>query len=145
MVRSVSKWVCVLSVAVASAFMGACEENVRVNQSPLATWDPGRSDTFLQTSSGEGSLDISEQCALLILESRKSLLLVWPEPTSWNESTQVIEFVSVFGERLELREGDIVVAGGSTPVGEQDFVSVPDPSCRADEMFVLNSIRIVSD
>ena len=70
---------------------------------------------------------------------------MWPEPTSWNASYQAIEFVSVLGERLELRDGDRIVPGGATPIVEPSFVSAPDSSCEADEMFVLNSIEVITN
>ena len=111
--------------------------------SPLATWDPSTAEVFNQAGAGEGTLDISSSCVRLILENRKSILLVWPEPTSWNASTQTIEFVDVFGERLELREGDRIMPGGSTATHEPRFVSPPSPSCQMDEAFVLNSVRLV--
>ena len=117
-----------------------------LNESPLATWDASKADTFLQSSSGEGTLVISSSCVRLITRSgQRSILLVWPEPTSWNASTHSIEFVSPFGDRLELQDGDRIEAGGATPVGEPNFVSAPDTSCEADEMFVLNSIGVLTD
>ena len=113
------------------------------DESPLATWDPSTAEAFNQAGAGEGTLDISSGCVRMILENRKSILLVWPEPTSWNASTQTIEFVDVFGERLELREGDRIMPGGSTATHEPRFVSPPSPSCKMDEAFVLNSVRLV--
>ena len=123
----------------------ACGSNAGIVNSPLATWDPSKSDTFHQASSGEGTLEISAGCVRLRLKNQMSILLVWPEPTSWNASTQAIEFVSVLGERLALRDGDLIAAGGRIPRTQPDFVSAPDPSCEADEMFVLNSIRVVAN
>ena len=53
--------------------------------------------------------------------------------------------MSVLGERLELRDGDRIVPGGATPIVEPSFVSAPDSSCEADEMFVLNSIEVITN
>ena len=84
-------------------------------------------------------------------------MLVWPEPTSWDASYQLIDFVDVWGERLELRDGGKIVAGGvGYPlelITEEDkatgkftsFVLPPDPSCNADELFVVNSISVIED
>ncbi len=130
---------------IVAALGGACGDTVTVDESPLATWDPSKSDTFPQASSGEGTLEVSDWCVRLMLKNGESVLLVWPEPTSWNASVQAIQFVSVFGERMELRNGDRIAAGGATPIVEPNFVSAPDPSCEADEMFVLNSMRPVAD
>ena len=148
---------CAFIVAVLGA---ACAEENRIEESPLTTWDPSKSDFFFQASSGEGTLEITHGCVRLIQEKevgQESILFVWPEPTSWNASSQLIDFVDVWGERLELQDGDKIVAGGSgyplVELTEEDkatgkftsFVSPPDPSCKADELFVLNSISVVAD
>lgn len=148
---------CAFIVAVLGA---ACAEENRIEESPLSTWDPSESKAFFLAASGEGTLDIIHGCVRLILETnvgQKSILLVWPEPTSWNASSQSIDFVDVRGERLELRDGDKIVAGGSghplVELTEEDkatgkftsFASPPDPSCKADELFVLNSISMAED
>ena len=143
----------VVSVAIIG---GACAKESRIEESPLATWDPSKSEVFFQAGSGDGSLVITSGCVRLILETnigQKSILLVWPEPTSWNASSQLIDFVDVWGERLELRYGDKIMAGGmgfppvESPeyIGEPSFVLPPDPSCKADELFVLNSISVITD
>ena len=138
---------------------GACESEVKVEQSPLATWGPSDSDIFHDASAGRGTLDISADCVRLVLDKKKTILLVWPEPTSWNASSQTIEFVDVWGERAELRDGDRiipggatpraygdqVIPGGATPFAEPQFVSPPDPSCKADEMFMVSSLTLVTD
>ena len=111
-------------------------------------------------ASGEGTLDVTPGCVRLMQETnagQTSILLVWPESTSWDATSQEIDFVDVWGERLELRDGDKIVAGGSgyplVELTEEDkatgeftsFVLSPDPSCEADELFVLNSISMASD
>ena len=145
--------VCALVVAVA-IIGGACVKENRIEESPLATWGPSKNGVFLMASSGEGTLDIAPGCVQLITEAdQKSILLVWPDPTSWNASSQLIDFVDVWGERLELRDGDKIEAGGvgyppvESPeyIGEPSFVLPPDPSCKADELFVLNSISVITD
>ena len=148
---------CAFIVAVLGA---ACAEENRIEKSPLAAWDPSESEFFFQAASGEGTLDITHGCVRLILETnagQKSILLVWPEPTSWNASSQLIDFIDVRGDRLKLRDGDKIVAGGSgyplVELTEEDkatgkytsFVVPPDPSCKADELFVLNSISMAED
>ena len=144
---------CAFIVAVLGA---ACAEENKIEESPLSTWDPSESEFFFQSASGEGTLEIASGCVRLIQEA-ESTLLVWPEPTSWNASSQLIEFVDVRGERMELRDGDKIVAGGSgyplVELTEEDkatgkftsFVVPPDPSCKADELFVLNSISMAED
>ena len=130
-----------LACALVVLFSGAaCAGEVRIDESPLATWDPSKADMFRQALAGKGTLDVSAGCVRLILENEKSILLVWPEPTSWNASAQVIDFVGPLGERLELRNGDQIMPGGATATREPQFISPPDPSCNADEMFVLHSI-----
>ena len=94
-----------------------------------------------------GTLEISSGCVRLIDENKESVLLVWPEPTSWNVSKQAIDFVSVMGELGEFRDGDRIVLGGADrhPTVSPNFVSAPDPSCEADMMFVLNSARMLTE
>ena len=138
----------------------ACADTNKIEESPLATWDPGNADFFLMAASGEGTLNITQACVRLIQETntdRYSLLLVWPEPTSWNASSQLIQFVDFRGERLELQHGDKIEAGGAgyplVELTKEDklrgkytsFVLPPDPSCNADELFVLNSISMAED
>ncbi len=123
----------------------ACVPKDTIDQSPLVTWDPSSSDVFHDATVGDGTLSISSGCVLLILENEKKILLVWPEPTSWNPSSQTIQFVGVRGESLELRDGDRIMPGGSAPPGEEEQVSPPDGSCGADELFIVNSVQIVAD
>ncbi len=123
----------------------ACAGEERIDESPLATWDPSKADMFMQATAGQGTLDVSASCVQLILENQKSVLLVWPEPTSWNASSQVIDFVSPLGERLELRHGDRIMPGGATATREPQFISPPDPSCNSEEIFVLHSIKVLTD
>ncbi|NOK58266.1 MAG: hypothetical protein GFH27_549279n72 [Chloroflexi bacterium AL-W] len=122
-----------------------CATATRIDESPvpvspLTTWDPSQSDTFTDASVGTGTLNIDDGCVRLILENQTSILLVWPEPTSWDEATQTIEFVDFQGEQIALRDGEQITPGGSTITGDFPFVSPPDPSCQADEMFVVNSL-----
>ena len=138
----------------------ACAEESRIEESPLSTWDPSESEAFFLAASGEGTLDITHGCVRLIQETnagQMAILLVWPEPTSWDATSQEIDFVDVWGERMELRDGDKIVAGGSgyslVELTEEDkatgkftsFVAPPDPSCNVDELFVLNSISMAED
>ena len=147
-------------VVVVAVIGGACAEDNRIEESPLATWDPSKSEIFFLASSGEGTLEITPGCVRLASETDAGLeytLLVWPEPTSWNVSCQVIDFVDVLGNRLELRDGDRIEAGGSgypiRIITEEDkstgkftsFASPPAPTCNADESFILNSISVIQD
>ena len=143
-------------VVVVAVIGGACAEDNRIEESPLATWDPSKSEIFFLASSGEGTLEITPGCVRLIHETTMTLL-VWPEPTSWDASSQMIDFVDVMGNRLELRDGDRIEAGGSgypiEIITEEDkstgkftsFVSPPAPSCSASRSFVLNSISVIQD
>ena len=152
---------CSLVIAIAVLLAAACTSVDRVDTSvegsdtsPLATWDPSNTDVFNSVIAGEGTLDISAGCVRLI-QNQKTILLVWPEPTSWNASSQAIEFVGPLGERTELRDGDQIIAGGGTVIGggnigEPDigappFVSPPDPSCKAEETVIVNTISLVTD
>ena len=112
---------------------------------PLATWDPDDTESFASSTVGNGTLEFSESCVRLVLDNQKTILLVWPEPTSWNATAQTIEFVDVLGNQIELQEGDQIIPGGSTVVGESAFVNPPNPSCTADETFIVNSLSVVSD
>jgi hypothetical protein len=123
------------------ALMGvACMPEVRVNKSPLATWDPSQSNAFDDATVGTGTLEISAECVRFILDNQKTILLVWPEPTSWDSASKVIEFVGVGGERMELRNGDQITPGGSPAIGQPQYVSPPNPSCEADEIFIVSSL-----
>lgn len=133
---------CTMMVALLGA---ACKSEVMVDRSPLATWDPRNAGVFHDATAGRGTLDISAGCVRLVLDNQKTILLVWPEPTSWNASSQAIEFVGVRGEHAELRDGDQIMPGGSTPIGEFQFVSPPDPSCKANGTFVVNSLVPVTE
>lgn len=114
-------------------------------ESPLATWDPSGSTGF-NAAGGIGTLDVSENCARFKYANGAFSLLVWPEPTIWNTSTQVIEFVSpVDGGQLELRSGDQIHVGGSNATENMFYINPPDPSCEADDIFVLHSVRIVEE
>ena len=135
-----------LACALVVLFFGAaCGGEVRIDESPLATWAPSKGDVFPQARAGDGTLDVSAGCVRLILENQKSILLVWPEPTSWNTSSQVIDFVGPLGDRLELRNGDQIIPGGATATREPQYISQPDPSCIAEEIFVLHSIKVLTD
>lgn len=119
----------------------------REGDSPLTTWAPNEGE-LLPDVGGQGTLGISEDCVRLTLPNQTVILPVWPEPTSWNPTSQTIEFVGVAGERIELRDGDVVTVGGFTPTvvhGEPEFVMPPQPSCDADELFIINSIKLVTD
>ena len=149
------RWFVIQFVTLTAVLLAAaCASVDRIETSPLATWDPSNTNVFNAATAGEGTLDVSAGCVRLI-QNQKTILLVWPEPTSWNASSQAIEFVGPLGERAELRDGDQIRPGGVTVIGggnigEPDigappFVSPPDPSCKADETFILHSIRLVTD
>ena len=113
--------------------------------SPLATWQPSPSEIFPDASAGTGTLSITDNCVYLMLDNQESTLLVWVEPTSWDEATQTIEFVDFQGEQIELHDGDRVRPGGmsikSPDILENaPFVLPPDPVCQADDIFAVNSV-----
>lgn len=116
-----------------------------IDESPLATWEPSKCDSFPQTTAGKRTLEISAGCVRLILKDQESVLLVWPEPTSWSASSQVIDFVGPLGERLELPNGDAIMSGGATATREPQFISPPDPSCKTEGVFVLHPFRVPVD
>jgi hypothetical protein len=148
-----SYWVYFLFFVAAATLLGVVYIWVNKTNPPtdiadspiLPTWDPSELDAFPQATVGNGTLSISGSCVLFI-QNQKTILLVWPEPTHWNESSLVIEFVDPDGgRRIELRNGDQVMPGGSGVSREAKFVSPPDPSCKADEIFIVNSLRLVTD
>ena len=107
----------------------ACGTEPNIERSPLATWQPSQMGLFPQTRT-EGTLDISTNCVRLILDSQELVLLIWPEPTSWDATDQTIAFVSPWNERLELQNGDRIELGGATPIRESNFVLFPPPGMR---------------
>ncbi len=134
-----------LASALAVLLLGsACETEVQVDRVNFPTWDPSTAGIFDDATLGPATLDMSTGCVLLILENQKSVLPVWPLPTSWNPSSQAIEFVDVWGERTELREGDTIMPGGVTPIAEPEFVSPPGISCESEKLFLLHSLRKVT-
>lgn len=136
---------CLLLAAALAVLLlaSACETEERVGRVDLPTWDPSNDGAFADATLGPAILDMSTGCVLLVLENQKSVLPVWPLPTSWNPSSQAIEFVDVWGERTELREGDTIMPGGVTPIVEPEFASPPGASCEAEELFLLHSLRKV--
>ena len=144
MLRSLLPFVLTVAVMLAACGTGT------IDRSPLATWTWDRNSEVVQVFSQArtaGTLEISSGCVRLIDENKESVLLVWPEPTSWNVSKQAIDFVSVMGEFGEFRDGDRIVLGGADrhPTVSPNFVSAPDPSCEAEMMFVLNSARMLTE
>ena len=121
----------------------ACVPLASNNQMTLATWVPGNAEAFTNATVGAGRLDITAGCIRLILDNQKIVLPVWPEPTTWNASSQLIDFTSVLGERTELHNGDQIIPSGSAANRTSEFVVAPDPSCEADEIFMVNSIHVV--
>lgn len=73
------------AISIALALGIACGVDKETHTSPLATWDPGNAEVFNLTRT-EGMLEFSPSCVRLILDNQESVLLVWPEPTSWNAS-----------------------------------------------------------
>lgn len=132
-----------LAFAVMVVFLGAmCSSADKIEQSPLATWDPSASEGFPGAATRPGTLDVAADCVrLIIVESESTILLVWPEPTSWNASSQAIEFVGVKGERVELRHSDRIMLGAIELVRDDfEFVLPPNPSYKADTIFIVNSL-----
>ena len=69
----------ILAIAMGVVLVGgACSDKVGVGESPLATWDPSAYDVYVSRTAGEGTLDISAGCVLLITGGGNSVLLVWP-------------------------------------------------------------------
>ena len=133
-----------VSTLVVLLLVSACGTEMKVDRVDLPTWNPSDAGIFNDLRLGPGTLDMSTGCVLLILENQKSVLLVWPLPTSWNPSSQAIEFVGVWGERMELREGDTVILGGVTPIVEPEYVSPPGDSCKAEKLFRLHTLSKVT-
>lgn len=130
-----------LATALAVLFLAsACKTEGPVGRVNLSTWDPGTAGILDDATLGPATPDMSTGCVLLILENQKSVLPVWPLPTSWDPSSQAIKFVDVWGERTELREGDTIMPGGVTPIVEPEFVAPPSGSCEYEELFRLHAL-----
>ena len=141
--RLLHQW---LVITIVSLFLAvACGEEAKINESPLVTWDPGRSSGADDATAGIGTLEVSAGCVRLLLDGGKPILLIWPEPTSWNPTTQTIEYVGLTGQRMELRDGDRIRPGGSGPYRGAQYVSPPSPSCRGMETFTAQTIIMVTD
>ena len=119
--------------------------------SPLATWDTtptGNIPLGLPDATvGQGTLDISATCVRLLLENpqaQKTVVLVWPEPTSWNAASQTITFVDPRRgyAPVELRDGDHIMPGGAPAPETPRYKVPPDPSCQADEIFFVNAVLV---
>lgn len=111
--------------------------------SPLATWDPSGSTTFTTATVGTGTLNITDTCVWLEVEgTNERILLVWPEPTSWNAETSEITFVNQQGESINLKNGDTLTPGGAESTWNRPFVVPPNPACEADVLFILNDVTL---
>lgn len=135
-------------IVLTAVLAAACiRSEAAIEESPLATWDPSGVELFHDATVGSGTLRITDDCVLLQLDNAKQVLLVWPEPTSWNPSTQTIEFVSPRAEqeRMELRDGDQLRPGGSAVVGDVAYISSSTRECdeEAEETFRVNRITPV--
>ncbi|MEM8534711.1 MAG: hypothetical protein AAGF95_27965 [Chloroflexota bacterium] len=108
--------------------------------SPLVTWDASGTEIILQASAGTGILRITDNCVFLERSNQRTTLLIWPEPTSWNEETQSITFVDLSGEQLELRDGDRITPGGYSLREGFSFVVPPHPDCHTDFRFVVTAM-----
>lgn len=132
-------------IALTVLALPTCGAQNGATRTPLATWDPGSADGVHDATVGSGTLSIVEDCTRLVLDNGKTVLLVWPEPTAWDADAQTILFVDVFGERLELKDGDRVVPGGSSAARAPRFSTAPAPSCVADEIFIVATMRVVTE
>lgn len=130
-----------ISLVILSAI--ACAMPAPVTVSPLPTWDPSTAESFTDATVGDGTLEFSANCVTLALDNQKTILLIWPEPTTWDSTKKTVELVDVLGNRLELHEGDRIMPSGSTPAGEPKYVTPPRASCIADEQFIVNAISVI--
>lgn len=121
----------------------------RIEESPLATWDPSGVEAF----AGEGFLGtlwISDGCVLVLGELQDTRILpIWPEPTSWNRSTQAIEFASPrsVDRNVPLQTGDRVELGGYVESATySEFVIPPSPFCatQADTIVIVSDVVLIS-
>lgn len=144
----------VICVILLAACMNTDE---RIEESPLATWDPSTSDYMFASRSGAGTLEIDEHCVYLVQDTDEGeirTLLVWPEPTTWDAKSQEIDLVDFDGGRQELHNGDLVSAGGALAdvfgyeKGQDNddlFVIPPNESCNPDQVFILGWIELNPD
>jgi hypothetical protein len=123
----------------------ACGEETKIEESPFVTGDPGGSSYTDEASAGIGTLDISDGCVRMVLDNEESILLIWPEPTSWNATTQTIEYVGLGGERMQLGNGDRIRPGGSVSFRGPQYARPPSPACRGIESFTVGSLVVVTD
>jgi hypothetical protein len=125
-------------------FVAGCTSGAQIESSPLATWNPSSSTGFLASTPGTGTLTIEEDCVRLLRDEGEPVLLVWPEPTSWDASRQVIKLVDFQGNEAELRHNDRITPEGSSPIGTIPFVVEPAESCQAGALFIVNSINEIT-
>ena len=109
--------------------------------SPLATWDTSGSTTFLASSTLPGTLTVTDTCVWLeFSDTTDKLLLVWPEPTSWNAETGEITAVDYQGDTTVLKAGDVMTAGGAAATSNAPYVIAPDPACEAKMVWLVNEV-----
>lgn len=116
-----------------------------INDSPLVTWSPDGEMGSLGATVGGTTLKVIDGCLYLVLDNQRVILPIWPEPTSWDAATETVRFVSPEGEQIELQNGTRILAGGSSPSSTVEFVSPPNPTCEADEMFIISSVTAVQE
>jgi hypothetical protein len=108
---------------------------------------------FGMQARSEGTLVVTNACVFLEGEGGRTLLL-WPaDQTSWSAATREIQFRRSNGEVIKRADGQSVVLGGGSfsmttdgPNGEKvtrqvDWVVEPDPSCTADERWLVSEVE----
>ena len=72
---------------------------------------------------------------------------LWPLPTWWDESQEVIHFVAPLsvGDPLDLSNGDIINLGGMLTQEEpSNIVDSPHMSCSYDYIFIVSQVSVES-
>lgn len=115
----------------------------------LAIYDPGEPDGFFLVPAGEGHLQVADGCMRLLWDhGYLGAVILWPLPTTWNEATGMIEYVSPMRGQHQywLRPDQHVRLGGLTvrDIDRLDLVTSPAESCGAREHIVLTSLQIVT-
>lgn len=121
---------------------------------PLAVVDAPPNGDFARMP---GVLRLTDQCAMLEPDTGDLVLLAWPvNETAWHPETTTITFRQRSGDVVEVRDGDVVVLGGSGDVfsgpealgtiedwiARLDWVASPDDTCRTDRSWSIGELRI---
>jgi hypothetical protein len=122
---------------------------------PLAVKDGPPNGDFARMP---GVLQLTEQCAMLELDTGDLVLLAWPvKETAWRPETETVIYQRASGDAVEVRDGDAVVLTGSGEVfsgpesegltldawiARLDWVAPPAEACTTDVSWSIGDVSI---